>query len=212
MKVDILIADDHPLTVIGTKSFVTSLGHTVQNVCSNGIAAYNLIKAHQPSIAILDINMPGMTGLEILEKIYTERLRTKVILLTMHKEFSIFNKAKNFGLYGYLLKENALDELEDCIESVLKKEVYLSKKMETEVLYDFNESNHSVLKNLTQSEVKITELIANQYSTKQIAEALFISDKTVEKHRTNIIDKLNLPKEKNSLMLWAINNKDLFKM
>ena len=80
----ILVADDHPLTLMGTKSFVESLGYEVDDVCSNGITAYNLIISHRPAIAILDINMPGMDGLEVLEKVFTQKLKTKVILLTMH--------------------------------------------------------------------------------------------------------------------------------
>ena len=206
MIIDILIADDHPLTVLGTKSFVTQLGYNICEVCSNGIAAYNFIKVRQPKIAILDINMPGMTGLEILEKTYTEKLYTKVILVTMHKEYSIYKKALEYNIGGYLLKENALNELELCIKKVLENKTYLSKNIEQELAFDINATENNNLQKLSLTEKKVVELIAKQMSTKQIAELLFISEKTVEKHRTNIIEKLDLPKEKNVLLKWAMLN------
>ena len=100
----VLIADDHPFTLTGTKSFVETLGHQVIKTCSNGTVAYNLIQIHQPDIAILDISMPGLGGIEVLEKVQQQQLTTKVILLTMHREISVFKKANQYPLYGYLLK------------------------------------------------------------------------------------------------------------
>lgn len=199
----ILVADDHPLTLMGTKGFVESLGYEVENICSNGIIAYNLIVSHRPAIAILDINMPGMDGLEVLEKVFTQKLKTKVVLLTMHKEMSIFNKANQYGLSGYILKEYAQEELEICLESVQKGNQYVSKNLTNELTHhDENETNVE-LKKLTFAEKKIVELIAQQKTSKQIAELLFISEKTVEGHRTNIIQKLGLAKKKNTLLVWA---------
>ncbi|RFS15389.1 response regulator transcription factor [Emticicia sp. C21] len=200
----ILIADDHPLTLMGTKVFVESLGYKIEDVCSNGITAFNLILARQPKIAILDINMPGMDGLEVLEKVHRQKLPTKVILLTMHKEMTIFKKANQWGVSGYILKENAYDELQKCLETVKKGEQYISKNLENDLVID----NHSAGQNyaidkLTFTEKKILELIAQQKTSKQIADMLFISEKTVEGHRTNIIQKLELPKEKNILLIWA---------
>ena len=103
----ILIADDHPFTLMGTKAFVESHGYFVEDICSNGIAAFNIIQTRRPKIAILDINMPGLDGLDVLEKIALHRLPTKVILLTMHKEITIYKKAQSLGVSGYILKENA---------------------------------------------------------------------------------------------------------
>ncbi len=198
----ILIADDHPFTLMGTKGFVESLGYKVEDICSNGITAYNLINTHQPNIAILDINMPGMDGLEVLEKVYRQKLKTKVILLTMHKEMTVFKKANQFEVSGYILKENAQEDLQLCLEAVKKGIQYISKNLENDLLID-NSSENDVLNKLTFTEKKILELIAQQKTSKQIAEMLFISEKTVEGHRTNIINKLELPKEKNVLLIWA---------
>ena len=203
----ILVADDHPLTLMGTKSFVESLGYEVDDVCSNGISAYNLMVSHRPAIAILDINMPGMDGLEVLEKVFIQKLKTKIILLTMHKEMSVFYKENQYGLSGYILKEYAQEELEICLESVKKGNQYVSKNLTNELTNDSKNDIDSELSKLTFAEKKIVELIAQNKTSKQIAELLFIAEKTVEGHRTNIIQKLGLPKEKNTLLIWAKDRK-----
>lgn len=202
----ILIADDHPFTLMGTKAFVESLKFNVEDVCSNGITALNLIKSHQPDIAILDINMPGLDGLEVLEKVFTQKLKTKVILLTMHKEMTVFKKASQYEVSGYILKENAQEELALCLEVVVKGHQYVSKNLERELHIDSSNQTEDQLNTLTFTEKKILELVAQQKTSKQIAEMLFISEKTVEGHRTNIIQKLGLPKEKNTLLIWAMKH------
>ena len=100
----ILLADDHPLTLQGTKNFVESLGYNVIDICTNGVSALNSIKLHSPDVAILDINMPGLDGLDVAKKVFENKLKTKIILLTMHKEMTIYNKAKEYNIYGYILK------------------------------------------------------------------------------------------------------------
>jgi DNA-binding NarL/FixJ family response regulator len=202
----LLIADDHPLTLLGTKSFVEHLGYTVVESCGNGLSAYTLIKIHNPRIAILDIDMPGLSGLEVLEKLFMEKIRTKVILLTMHKEYSIYKKALEFNIGGYLTKEKAPSELENCIKEVLKGNRYLSESIKNELYVDNVSAENSELSKLTVMERKIIELIGQQKTSKQIANAFFVSEKQIEKHRSNIIEKLNLPKEKNVLLMWAMQN------
>jgi DNA-binding NarL/FixJ family response regulator len=202
---NILIADDHPFTLQGTKSFVESYGHVVIDTCSNGLTAFNLIKMHSPEVAILDINMPGMDGLDVAKKILESKLKTKVVLLTMHKEITIYNKAKEYGIYGYILKEQAHTELEKCLKEVQKGNRHLNHFTETDLIIDSNHENASLSK-LTISERKIIELIVKQKTSKQIAELLFLSEKTVEGHRSHIIEKLGLPKEKNTLLIWAMQH------
>ncbi len=201
----ILIADDHPLTLQGTKFFVEANGHFVIDTCSNGISALNLIMLHSPDIAILDINMPGLDGLDVAKKVFEDKLKTKVILLTMHKETTIYKKATEYGIYGYILKEHAFAELEQCLQEVIKGNRYVSIHLEDNLIQD-KSTNDDSLNKLSLSERKITELIAQQKTTKQIAELLFLSEKTIEGHRSSIIEKLGLPKEKNSLLMWAIQN------
>ena len=122
----VLISDDHPFTLMGTKAYVQSLGHQICDLCSNGISAYNMILKYKPDIALLDMSMPGMNGLEVLEKLQTARLDTRVILLTMHNEVSIFNRARELNVKGYVLKEFSTDVLEDCIKAVLNNETWFS--------------------------------------------------------------------------------------
>jgi DNA-binding NarL/FixJ family response regulator len=201
----ILIADDHPFMLQGTKSFVESYGYSVEDTCSNGISALNLIKLHLPDIAILDINMPGLDGLDVSKAVQENKLRTKIILLTMHKEMTIYKKAKEYGIYGYILKEHAQTELQKCLEEVTKGNEYMSSSLKNDLITD-TPNNDNELANLTLSERKIIELITQQKTTRQIAELLFLSEKTVEGHRSKIIEKLGLPKEKNALLIWAMQN------
>lgn len=201
----ILIADDHPFTLQGTKSFVESYGYKVVDTCSNGVSAFNLITLHNPDVAILDINMPGQDGLDVAKKVQESKLKTKVILLTMHKEMTIFKKANEYGIYGYILKEHAHTELEKCLEEVKKGNRYVSEFLIDDLISDKIDAT-SELSRLTLSERKIVELIALQKTSKQIAELLFLSERTVEGHRSNIIEKLGLVKEKNTLLKWAIQN------
>lgn len=200
----ILIADDHPFTLQGTKSFVESFGYIVIDTCSNGTSALNLIKLHSPEIAILDIDMPGIDGLDVAKKVQEYKLKTKIILLTMHKELSVYKKGIENGIYGYILKEHAQIELEKCLAEVKIGNHYTSKHL-LEDLKVNQESNNKLAK-LTLSERKIVELISKKMTSKQIANLLFLSERTVEGHRSNIIDKLELPKEKNILLIWAIQN------
>ncbi len=200
----ILISDDHPFILMGTKVYLEQRGHHVCEVCSNGINAYNLILHHNPDIALLDMSMPGMNGLEVLEKLQTATVRTKVIVLTMHKELTIFNKAKALNVKGYVLKEFSTDVLEDCVNAVLSGSTWFSKELTESLEHDLPNNESDVLHKLSFAEKRILELVAQQHSTKEIANMLFISEKTVENHRSNIIKKLGLPPEKNALLKWAI--------
>ncbi len=201
--IKLILADDHPFTLMGIKTFVESLGYVVLETCTNGITALNLIIQHNPDIAILDINMPGITGLELLEKLKKKDLRTKVILVTMHNEMSVFKKAQELGTLGYILKEYATEELGECIQQVLAGKTYSSVNLDPK--YSTDSDNPSV-ESLSFAEKKILQMIAKQLTSSEIANSLFISERTVETHRRNIIHKLNLPKEKNALLIWALKN------
>ena len=202
----ILISDDHPFTLMGTKTYVESLGHRVCEICSNGISAFNMILRHEPDIALLDVSMPGMNGIEVLEKLQTTPLPTKVILLTMHKEMSLFKRAKDLNVKGYVLKEFSTDVLDDCIKAVLKGEVWFSSELTDKLRVDNDAVNDNVLNKLTFAEKKVLELIGKQHTTKEIAQLLFSAEKTIENHRSNIMKKLDLPAEKNALLVWAVQN------
>lgn len=202
----ILLADDHPITIMGTKGFVEGLGYTVVDVCSSGIAAYNSILARQPDIALLDMNMPGMSAIDILEKIARQRSRTKVVVLTMHNEVSIFNRARALGAKGYVLKEFAVKELQICLSEVSKNNIWFSPELTRALVTDALNDPLDGFQTLSFSEQKIVQLIAQQHTSKTIAQLLFVSEKTVENHRSNIIRKLGLSAEKNALFVWALKS------
>lgn len=202
----ILIADDHPLTLMGTKLYVESLGYKVSETCGNGLVALNYLLQNPADIALLDVSMPGLTGLEILDKIMAYKIPTRPILLTMHYEMSVYRKAQQSGVCGYLLKDYAQEEMAECLKTVLENGTYLSKYLAEKLQVDKAQNVGGDIEKLTFAEKKILELVANQHTTKEITEILFMSEKTVESHRRNIMHKLNLPKEKNALLIWAMKN------
>ncbi|WP_282043870.1 response regulator transcription factor [Winogradskyella flava] len=203
MSPTIIIADDHPLVLKGLEEFLLEKQYNVLASAKNGKEALALIKAHSPDIAILDIKMPFYTGLQIAEKCNASNLPTKVILITFEKDEKIYNEAKSLGVYGYVLKEFALEEIENCISAVLKDRPYFSPE-----LIEFIEIDRSPegLSSLTKKELNILKLITKNKTAKEIAEELFISPRTVEKHKSNIIRKLGVERTPNSLLIWAKEN------
>lgn len=202
----ILIADDHPVVLWGMKAFLERLDLTIIGTCENGIEAYNLIMSQQPTFALLDISMPNMSGIEVLEKLAKQRSRTKIILLTLDNDYATFNYAKKLGVRGYLLKEFAMNEIEKCLLAVTDGQTYFSPQLHRSLCVTEQGSDTDGLDSLTFAEKKILELVRQQRSTKEIANLLFISTKTVEVHRSNIIKKLGIPPGKNALLKWAMMN------
>ncbi len=129
MNPTIIIADDHPLVLKGLHDFLIEKEFNVLASAKNGKEALTLIKAHNPDIAILDIKMPFYTGLEIAEKCKKDKLTTKIVLITFEKDEKTYYDAKALGIYGYVLKEFALVEIENCISSVLKDNPYFSPEL-----------------------------------------------------------------------------------
>lgn len=206
---NILIADDHPITLIGTKKLIESLGFKILDTCTNGIIAWNLIQKLNPDVAILDINMPGMDGIEILKKIKSLCLTTKVILLTMYNETILYRKAIEWGAYAYIPKEFSEMELKNCLHSLMKGKAYTSNIIAKKLVISSTTNESVLLKILSKTERKILKLVAQEKSSLEISELMFISERTVEGHRHNIIKKLKLPSENNILYRWAIKNRHL---
>ncbi len=202
-EVTILLADDHPIILQGTKTLLEDNGYHISVLASNGADAYASIERDHPMIAILDVNMPRMSGIEVAKLVDQKKLKTKIILLTMHNEYNIYSKAMEYNVHGYLLKNFSNEEILECIDQLLKGERYHSPKIEHAI--QMSESDKD-LEKLNLRERKIVELIGKNLGNKEIGELLFISDRTVEWHRRNIIEKLNLPKEKNVLVKWALQH------
>ena len=205
MNPAIIIADDHPLVLKGLQDFLHEKEYNVLASAKNGKEALALIKAHTPDIAILDIKMPFFTGLQIAEKCKKANLKTKIVLITFEKDEKIYNQAKSLGIYGYVLKEFALDEIENCISSVIKDKPYFSPEL---LAYIEVDNRPEALNNLTKTELKILKLIVENKTAKEIAEELCISRRTVEKHKSNIIRKLDIEKTPNSLLIWVKENQN----
>ena len=205
MSPTIIIADDHPLVLKGLQDFLHEKNYNVLASAKNGKQALALIRAHAPDIAILDIKMPFFTGLQIAEKCKKANLKTKIVLITFEKDEKIYTEAKSLGVYGYVLKEFALDEIENCIASVIKDKPYFSPEL---LAYIEVDNGPEELKNLTKTELKILKLIVENKTAKEIAEELYISPRTVEKHKSNTIRKLGIEKTPNSLLIWAKENQN----
>lgn len=205
MSPTIIIADDHPLVLKGLQDFLHENEYNVLASAKNGKEALALIQAHVPDIAILDIKMPFFTGLQIAEKCKKANLKTKIVLITFEKDEKIYDEAKSLGVYGYVLKEFALDEIENCIASVIKNKAYFSPEL---LAYIEVDEAPEELKLLTKTETKILGLIAQNKTGVEIADLLFVSTRTVEKHKSNIIKKLKLQSKQNSLLIWAKENSD----
>ena len=151
--------------------------------CGNGVDAFDFIEKYHPDIAILDIEMPGLTGLEVLVKIKEFKLDTKVIIVTTFKRPGYFEKAVANDVDAYVLKERSVEDLIQTIQNVMKGEKEYSTSLMTTL---FKESNP-----LTHKEQVVLREIGDNLSSKDIAEKLYLSDGTVRNYTSNIIDKLN---------------------
>lgn len=211
VKHSIVLADDHPLLLKGLSEMIEEeCCFEIIGKASDGEQALLLIEKHQPDIAVLDIDMPKLTGLELAEKISGKGMNTKIVFLTMHNKESIFNRAINLGASGFLMKDSALVEIVDALFSVASGKRFISKSL-TDLLIA-RTSNQPVnnpltrIAVLTPTELKIIKLISRNKSSKEIAGELSVSKRTVETHRSNICEKLGLSGT-NSLLKFALENK-----
>ncbi len=198
-----IIADDYPISALGVQVLLERAGHQVLNVYNNGRDAWLHIEKEQPSFVILDISMPIMDGLEVAAHIRNNNLPVKIILLTSHKEKSIYIKAQELKINAYLLKQYSLEELLDCIDYLNTQEYYYSKHLNFELENDKAYVKDEALNKLNFIEKKIFELVVLQKTTKEIAGLLFLSIKSIEAHRAEIIRKLDIDPGKNALLKYA---------
>ena len=213
-ELKILIADDHPIIREGLKMVLESkINSVICTQASDGEEAYNLIKNGQFDIATLDVEMPLLNGLDLAKKIIAENIKTKIVFLTMYREEDMFNRALDIGAIGYVLKDNAVVDIVNCIKEVSKNNYYISPSISHLLLNRQKQkknlySQNPELELLTKSERKILRLIAEDKTSREIAEELYISVKTVENHRTNISRKLGLHGS-HSLVKFAFQSKSI---
>ncbi|NAS12254.1 response regulator [Poritiphilus flavus] len=206
--VSIIIADDHPILLKGLYEELVSNDYNVIGRAADGMNALELLLKLRPDIAFLDIDMPFLSGFDVIKMARDKGVNTRFIVLSFHKEASYINRAKTLQISGYLLKEDSFFEIARCIEAVISGNTYFSSSFDHHSLDQANEELRS-LQLLTPSELRILKLVARQISNNNIAEELGISVRTIEKHRSNIISKLNLKGGPNALTNWALTNKKI---
>ncbi|MHB8853956.1 MAG: response regulator [Ignavibacteriaceae bacterium] len=208
-KIKIIIADDHPLFRKGIKyTLLTDDQFEIAGEASNGNDAISLIENFSPDIAIMDIEMPICDGITVAQRVLPKMKKLKIIFLTMHAEPSILKKAIEIGAKGYLLKDSIEDEIIEAINAVYNGRIYIDPIVSGYLLHDGDGTPmQPLLKDLTKMEYKIIKSVANNKTTHEIAEELFISERTVDRHRSNICKKLDLTGN-NALIKYALANKE----
>jgi len=191
----ILIADDHPIFRSGLRQVIDA-DETMSVIAEadDGASALKLIREHKPDIVVLDINMPGVTGFDVVASMRKENLSCEVVLLTMHNEEAMFTKALSLGVRGYVLKDSVTSDIVNCLYAIRKGENYTSAEL-TKYLFK-RASGQSTpvegLDSLTPTERRVLTLIAEYLTSKEIADKLSISVRTVENHRNNICAKVGV--------------------
>lgn len=197
-KINILIADDHSMLRMGLKQILElEKDITVTAQASNGTEAIKLAKEYLPDVILMDINMPGINGLQAIKEIKQEKLPCKVIVLTIHEDREYLFKTLQMGAEGYVLKDAEPAVLIEAIRNVHGGQSYIQPNMTRELVKEFNrvtlhEKEKNDENNLTSREVEVLELIAEGMINKEIAKKLYISEKTVKNHVSNIFKKLNV--------------------
>lgn len=206
-SISLFVADDHPMLLKGLLDELKAYNYKVVGTAVNGASALEQIMALDPSIAILDMEMPMLTGLEVIQKVNERQMETKFIILTSYKERGFIHKAKLLNIMGYIIKDEPFKELHHCIQSVSKGVPYFSAVF-NEVIDNEITPELQKIKLLSPSERTILRLVAQGNSSKEIGQLLSISSRTVEKHRSNIIAKLDLSPETDALVIWTKEYKE----
>lgn len=193
--VSVLLADDHTLVRAGMKALLTTLPdvQTVAEV-SNGQEALRAIEEQQPDVALMNISMPGLNGLEAALRAGGARRRTRILMFSQHNDEEYVRRALQVGASGYLVKDADRSELELAIRAVARGETWLSPSVSSALVGALAEGNlrRGPLDLLTSRQREILQLIGEGKSTKEIAEALALSVKTVETHRAQLMQRLGL--------------------
>ena len=203
MSLHILLADDHPIVRQGLKLLIEREGFTVVGEASDGREAVRLAQELCPDIALLDLTMPQLNGIDAGRAILQASPKTKIILLTMHAEDHHVLEALRAGIKGYVLKTKAAEELVLAIQEVSRGKLYLTPGVSEVVVQAYLAKSELPPEPLSHREREVLQLIAEGKTTKEVAVALGISAKTAESHRTRIMGKLNIH-ETASLVRYAI--------
>jgi two-component system response regulator NreC len=193
----ILLADDHTLLIDGLRPLLEGQGNLeVVGVARDGLKAAELARKRRPDIILLDISMPGLNGLDAARKILAESPGIRIIMLSMHADRRFIEESLRIGARGYLLKESAVQEVIEAIAAVQRGEMFLSRSVRTRMMHDYVERLRAAGEDssspLSPREREVLQLLAEGKSTKEMADVLHVSVKTIESHRKRIMDKLDL--------------------
>jgi len=211
-EINIVIADDHPVFRQGLRQIIEmEQGIKLVGEARDGTDALSMIQELKPDVAVLDINMPNMKGFEVARQIRQQGLKTKIIFLTMYDDERMFNEALNVGALGYLLKDSAISDMAESVRAVAAGQHFISPSISRFLI---NRSSRTAalsqktpsLDDLTPSELRVLKLISENRTSKEIAAQLFISYRTVENHRTNICQKLDIHGS-NALITFALEHR-----
>lgn len=212
-EVTIIIADDHPLIRKGLKDVIEDQSEfNIVGEAADGEQALKLIEELNPTIAIIDIHMPKINGLEVVKSIKKKKLDVGLIILTMYDKENIFNHAMDLGIKGYVMKDSALTEIVDAIRTVAMGKYYISSSISGFLVkknqFGTTSNNETGISKLTTAEIKILRMIAANMTSNEIADELFLSIHTVNTHRSNICQKLNIHGP-NALLHFILDHPDL---
>ncbi len=204
----VLIADDHSMVREGIKQLI-ELEEDIQviGLVGNGQSCIEKIIEHKPDIVLLDINMPVMNGLEVLEHLQKNNIDVNVIILTIHNEVEYLLRAIDIGVKGYILKDSDSDLLIKAIRSVSQGESYIQPNMATMLLKRMKakDREQKVKSRLTKREIEVLKLITAGLLNREIAISLKISEKTVKNHVSNIFKKIEV-NDRTQAAVYAIKN------
>lgn len=212
-KINTVIADDHPMFRDGVQQALAKDPQiNLLAVASDGEQALHLIKEYSPNVAVLDMNMPKMTGLQVLKSLKQLGLKTEVVFLTMFDDEEILNEAMDLGVKGYILKESASIDIVSALHAAFEGKYYISPSLTDKLLKrkkqkELFTSSHPHIEKLSEQERRILRMISDSKTSKEIADELFLSQKTIDNYRFKISEKLNLSGSY-SLLKFALENKN----
>jgi DNA-binding NarL/FixJ family response regulator len=195
---ELMIVDDHPLFREGLKTIVNrDKKYTVVCEAGNGADGIRLGRKHQPAIMLVDISMPGKNGIQMIRELKESLPKTRFIIISMHSEADYIVEAFRAGASGYMIKESAAGNLIRGLDAVARGELFLDDALSQEVVYKLMQAKDDTsagdpYSSLTAREQEVMRMLAEGLNAKEVASQLFISPKTVENHRTNLMKKLGL--------------------
>ena len=199
----VLLADDHPVVREGLRALLESHGLSVVGEAENGREAVELARTMKPDVAILDIGMPELNGLDALRAIRRDAPNLRTVLLTIHDDDAYVMEGRRLGALGFVLKSEAGAELLNAVQAAVNGRTYLSPRLSSNVVEALAAGIEPVASHLTDREREVLQLISEGQTTKEVAVTLGISIKTAGTHRTNIMRKLGVH-ETAGLVRYAI--------